>query len=74
MIEDFAALGVLATIVGVFIYCQAPRHWQNLTGFLIIVFGWMPLAILGLCVIKEPVLLIPTVFIIGCVTVSRRRA
>lgn len=74
MIEDFAALGVLVTIIGVFAYCQAPKHWQSPMGFLLIVFGWAPVVIIGMCIIKEPVLLIPAAFVVGCVTVSRRRA
>jgi hypothetical protein len=74
MIEDFAALGVLLTIAGFFAYTQAPRHWQGLGGFLLITFGWLPVAILGICIVKQPVLLVPAVFVLGVFTASRRRA
>lgn len=74
MIEDFAALAVLCTVVGVFAYTQAPRHWQTLTGFLLIVFGWMPAAILVICIMKQPVLLVPAVFVLGVFTAYRKRA
>jgi hypothetical protein len=74
MIEDFAALGVLLTIIGFFAYTQAPRHWQGLGGFLLITFGWVPLAVLVICLLKQPVLLIPAVFVLGVFTVSRKRA
>lgn len=74
MIEDFAALGVLVTIIGFFAYTQAPRHWQTVTGFLLIVFGWMPVVLIVICIMKQPVLLIPAVFVLGVFTVSRRRA
>lgn len=74
MIEDFAALFVILTIVGFFAYTQAPRHWQTVTGFLLIVFGWMPVILIGICIMKEPALLIPAVFVLGVFTVSRRRA
>lgn len=74
MIEDFAALFVILTIVGFCAYTQAPRHWQTLPGFLLIVFGWMPVILIGICIMKEPVLLIPAVFVLGVFTVSRRRA
>lgn len=74
MIEDFAALGVLLTIAGLFVYTQVPRHWQGLGGFLLITFGWIPVAILGVCIMKQPVLLIPAAFVLGVFTVSRRRA
>ena len=74
MIEDFAALGVLLTIAGFFVYTQVPRHWQGLGGFLLITFGWIPVAILGICIMKQPVLLIPAAFVLGVFTVSRRRA
>lgn len=73
MIEDFAALGVLLTIAGFFAYTQAPRHWQGLGGFLLITFFWVPVAILGICIMKQPVLLIPAAFVLGVFTVSRRR-
>lgn len=74
MFEDFAALAVLLTICGFFAYTQAPRHWQGLGGFLLISFFWVPVAILGICIMKQPVLLIPAAFVLGVLTVSRRRA
>ncbi len=74
MLEDFAALAVLLIIIGFFAYTQAPRHWQTGIGFLLIVFGWIPLAIIGICIMKEPVLLIPAVFVLGVFTAYRKRA
>lgn len=73
MIEDIAALAVLCTIAGFFAYTQAPKHWQTTGGFLLIVFGWMPAGILALCIMKQPVILIPAVFVLGVFTAYRKR-
>ena len=73
MIEDFAAIAVLCTVIGFFAYTQVPKHWQTLAGFLLIVFGWMPAAIVVLCIMKQPVLLVPAVFVIGVFTAYRKR-
>lgn len=73
MIEDFAALGVLLTIAGFAVYTQVPKHWQGLGGFFLITFFWVPVAILGICIIKQPVLLVPAAFVLGVFTISRRR-
>lgn len=74
MTEDFGALAVLMAIAGAFAYTQAPRHWQNLLGFLLIVFGFLPLVLASLVVLKEPALLVPAVFLLGIVMAWRRRA
>lgn len=73
MIEDFAAIAVLCTVIGFFAYTQVPKHWQTLTGFLLIVFGWMPAAILVISIMKQPALLIPAVFVLGVFTAYRKR-
>lgn len=72
MLSDFAGLGVLATIIGLFIYTQVPPHWQSLGGFLLIVFGWVPLGVLAICAIKAPVVLFPAL-IIGLVLIVARK-
>lgn len=73
MIEELGALAVLCTIAGFFAYTQVPKHWQTLTGFLLIVFGWMPAAILVISIMKQPALLIPAVFVLGVFTAYRKR-
>ena len=73
MTEDFGALAVLITIAAFFAYTQAPRHWQGIMGFLLIVFGWVPLALLAILVLKEPAFLIPAVFVLGIVMAWRPR-
>ncbi len=74
MIEEIAGTTVLFTVLGFLAYTQAPRHWQTLGGFLLIVFGWIPAAFLVISIVKEPVIAIPTAFVIGALTISRRRA
>lgn len=74
MIEDFAGAMVLFTVLGFLAYTQAPRHWQTGLGFLIIVFGWIPAAFIVVSIVKEPVIAIPAAFVIGALTISRRRA
>lgn len=73
MLSDFAGLGILATIISFFIYTQVPPHWQGLGGFLLIVFGWLPAAVLVVCIIKAPVFLVPAV-IVMIILISRRTA
>ncbi len=74
MIEEIAAAVFLFSVLGFLAYTQAPRHWQTLAGFLIIVFGWIPLAFLVIGILKNPVFLIPAVFCLGFVMASRKRA
>jgi predicted membrane channel-forming protein YqfA (hemolysin III family) len=74
MLSDFAGLGVLAAVLGCFIYTQVPPHWQSLRGFLLIVFGWLPLAILTICVIKTPEIMIPVLIVALVFIVARNRA
>lgn len=73
-LEEIAATVVLFSVLGFLAYSQAPRHWQTGLGFLLIVFGWMPVAVLGLCIVKEPVILIPAIFVVGTVMAYRKRA
>lgn len=74
MLSDFAGLGVLATIIGAFIYTQVPPHWQSLGGFLLIVFGWLPAAVLVLCLIKAPVVMVPALILALVAMVARKPA
>lgn len=74
MLSDFAGLGVLLTVVGCFIYTQVPPHWQSLCGFLLIVFGWLPLGILAICVFKAPVVLVPVVIVAVALIAPRKPA
>lgn len=74
MLSDFAGLGVLATIIGFFIYTQVPPHWQGLGGLLLIVFGWLPLGVLVVCVIKAPAVLIPALILGLLLIVARKSA
>jgi hypothetical protein len=74
MLSDFVGLGVLLTIIGAFIYTQVPAHWQSLGGFLLIVFGWLPLGILALCVFKEPVVLVPVLIVAVALIAPRTSA
>jgi hypothetical protein len=73
MLSDFAALGVLATVLGALIYTQAPPHWQSLRGFLLIVFGWLPLSILVISLIKQPGIMIPVLIVALVFIVARNR-
>lgn len=72
MFEEIAATVVLFSVLGALAYTQAPRHWQTGLGFLMIVFGWMPVVVLGLCIFKQPGILIPAVFILGAVMAGKR--
>jgi len=74
MLSDFAGLGVLLTIIGAFIYTQVPAHWQTLGGFLLIVFGWLPLGILAICVFKAPVILVPALIVLVALIAPRTPA
>lgn len=74
MIEDFSALAILVAIAGVFVYTQAPPHWQTKTGFLIITLGWVPAGIAVIALLKHPLLLVPAVFVAGILFTSRQRA
>lgn len=74
MLSDFVGLGVLATVLGGFIYTQVPAHWQTLTGFLSIVFGWLPATILLVCLIKTPGIMIPVLIVALVFIVARNRA
>lgn len=74
MLEDFAALGVLITIIGFFVYTQVPRHWQTPLGFALIVFGWVPAGLVVLTLLKHPAVMAPVLFILGIVVSQRRRA
>jgi hypothetical protein len=71
MLSDFIGLGVLLTIIGAFIYTQVPRHWQGLGGFLLIVFGWLPLGLLVICLVKAPVVMVP-VLVVAIAFISPR--
>jgi predicted membrane channel-forming protein YqfA (hemolysin III family) len=73
MLSDFAALGVLATVLGALIYTQVPPHWQSLRGFLLIVFGWLPLSLLVVSVIKTPTVMIPALIVALVFIVARNR-
>lgn len=73
MLEDFAALGVLITILGFFAYTQAPRHWQTPLGFALIVFGWVPAGLIAIALLKHSAIMAPALFILG-ILVSQRRA
>lgn len=70
--EGLGALLVLMLVLGFMAYTQAPKHWQTPLGFIAIVFVWMPAGLLLLALFKEPLLLIPAVFILGAVMVSKR--
>lgn len=74
MLSDFAGLGVLLTIIGAFIYTQVPRHWQGFGGFLLIVFGWLPLFLLVVCLFKAPVLLVPALIVLVALIAPRTPA
>lgn len=74
MLSDFAGLGLLATILGAFIYTQVPPHWQSLSGFLLIIFGWLPLAVLVVCAIKAPVVLFPALVAFMILILARKPA
>lgn len=74
MLSDFAGLGVLLTIIGAFVYTQVPRHWQGLGGFLLIVFGWLPLGILVICAIKAPVIMTPVLIVLVALIAPRKFA
>lgn len=74
MLSDFAGLGVLLTIIGTFVYTQVPAHWQTLGGFLLIVFGWLPLGILAICVFKAPVILVPALIVLVALIAPRTPA
>jgi hypothetical protein len=74
MLSDFSGLGILATVIGLFIYTQVPPHWQSLGGFLLIVFGWLPLGILVVCAIKAPVVLFPVLVLFMLFIVARKPA
>jgi hypothetical protein len=73
-LEEIAATVVLFSVLGFLAYTQVPRHWQTPLGFLLIVFGWMPAAVIVFCIMKEPGLLIPAVFVLGVFTAYRKRA
>lgn len=72
MLSDFAGLGVLLTVIGAFIYTQVPPHWQGLGGFLLIVFGWLPLGLLALCLFKAPVMMIPALIVVVALIAPRK--
>ncbi len=74
MLEEIAGAIVLFTVLGLLAYTQAPRHWQTVGGFFLIVFGWMPVAFIVICIVKEPVIAIPAAFLVGASTISRKRA
>lgn len=74
MLEDFAALGVLITIIGFLVYTQVPRHWQTPLGFTLIVFGWVPAGLIVLALLKHPAIMAPALFILGILVSQRRRA
>lgn len=74
MLEDFAALGILITIIGFFAYTQAPAHWQTPLGFGLIVFGWVPAGLVVLTLLKHPAIMLPALFILGILVSQRRRA
>lgn len=73
MIYDLAALCIIITILGFCVYTQVPKHWQTKIGFLVIVFGWMPAALIGFSLFKQPALLIPAALIAGIVINPRKR-
>lgn len=72
-LESLAAIVVIMLIVGFFGYTKAPRHWQNKTGFLLIVFGWVPVGIAVLSLLKHPTIIFPALFILGIVLATRKR-
>lgn len=74
MLSDFVGLGVLAVIIGFFIYTQVPPRWQGLSGFLLIVLGWLPVAVLVVCIIKAPVVLFPVLVTFMLLIVAQKRA
>lgn len=73
MLSDFVGLGVLATVLGGLIYTQVPPHWQGLRGFLLIVFGWLPLGLLVVSLIKQPGIMIPVLIVALVFIVARNR-
>jgi hypothetical protein len=74
MLSDFVGLGVVLTIIGAFIYTQVPAHWQSLGGFLLIVFGWLPVGILAICLFKAPVMMIPALIVVVALIAPRTPA
>lgn len=64
MLSDYIGLAVLLTVIGAFVYTQVPPHWQSLGGFLLIVFGWLPLGLLLACIFKAPVLMVPALVVL----------
>jgi predicted membrane channel-forming protein YqfA (hemolysin III family) len=74
MLSDFLGLGVLATVIGAFIYTQVPPHWQSLGGFLLIVFGWLPVGILAICLFKAPVMMVPALIVVVALIAPRKTA
>lgn len=69
--EGVAALVVLMVVLGFMAYTQAPKQWQTPLGFGLIVFGFMPAGLLLVAFFKEPLLLIPAVFILGSLMAKR---
>lgn len=72
MAQDLAALAILLTIIGLFAYTHAPKHWQTPLGFLLITFGWAPLGVLAVTLLKHPLLLVPAAFVLGAALIPRR--
>ena len=71
--ETISAVVIMLILIGGFAYCMAPPHWQTPLGFLLIAFGWMPVALVILAMLAMPAILIPAVFILGALLIGRNR-
>lgn len=68
--SDFVALGIVAVVVGFFVYAMAPRHWQTPLGFTIIVCA-MPAGFAAVALLSQPALLIPAALFLGILIAGR---
>jgi hypothetical protein len=72
-LETATAVVIMLTVIGGFIYCMVPPHWQTPLGFMIITFGWVPVLLLGMALISMPIFLVPASFILGIFLIGRSR-
>lgn len=68
--SDFVALGIVAVVVGFFVYAMAPRHWQTPLGFAIIVCS-MPAGFFAIAFLSQPAILIPVALLFGILIAGR---
>lgn len=63
--SDFIALGILFAFIAVVVYCQAPREYQTIGGFALILACAPVSLIVIFTLLAQPALLIPAVFVLG---------